>query len=120
MFEERKLAVLIDSDNVSAKYAQFIMQEAAKFGTPPTVTKDEKPEKLLLFTTSTCPNCKAAKMLLDKEGIAYQTLLASDNMELVSEYEIKQAPTLVAVGENGAVKYIGVSEIKKFMAQRKI
>ena len=34
MFEERKLAVLIDSDNVSAKYAQFIMQEAAKFGTP--------------------------------------------------------------------------------------
>lgn len=31
---EKKLAVLIDSDNVSAKYAQFIMQEAAKYGTP--------------------------------------------------------------------------------------
>ncbi len=33
MFDEKKLAVLIDSDNVSAKYAQFIMQEVAKYGT---------------------------------------------------------------------------------------
>ncbi|MCH5195510.1 MAG: NYN domain-containing protein [Oscillospiraceae bacterium] len=32
MTEEKKLALLIDSDNVSAKYAQFILQEAAKFG----------------------------------------------------------------------------------------
>ncbi|MGN0678033.1 MAG: NYN domain-containing protein [Oscillospiraceae bacterium] len=30
--EEKKLALLIDSDNVSAKYAPFILQEAAKYG----------------------------------------------------------------------------------------
>lgn len=29
---EKRLALLIDSDNVSSKYAQFILQEAAKFG----------------------------------------------------------------------------------------
>ncbi len=34
MSEQKRLAVLIDSDNVSAKYAQFIMQEAEKYGTP--------------------------------------------------------------------------------------
>lgn len=34
MSEETKLAVLIDSDNVSAKYAHFIMQEVLKYGTP--------------------------------------------------------------------------------------
>ncbi len=34
MFDERKLAVLIDSDNVPSKYAQFIMQEVSKYGTP--------------------------------------------------------------------------------------
>ena len=34
MSEEKKLAVLIDSDNVSAKYAQYIMQEVSKYGTP--------------------------------------------------------------------------------------
>ncbi len=31
---ERKLAVLIDSDNVSAKYAPFIMDEVSKYGAP--------------------------------------------------------------------------------------
>lgn len=34
MSEEKRLAVLIDSDNVSAKYAQFIMNEVQKYGTP--------------------------------------------------------------------------------------
>ncbi len=32
MSEEKKLALLIDSDNVSAKYASFILQEASKYG----------------------------------------------------------------------------------------
>lgn len=32
MSEEKKLALLIDSDNVSAKYAPFILQEASKYG----------------------------------------------------------------------------------------
>lgn len=34
MSEEKRLAVLIDSDNVSAKYAQFIMNEVQKYGVP--------------------------------------------------------------------------------------
>ncbi|MBE6901223.1 MAG: NYN domain-containing protein [Ruminococcaceae bacterium] len=34
MLQEKRLAVLIDSDNVSAKYAQFIMQEVEKYGIP--------------------------------------------------------------------------------------
>ncbi|MGN1339702.1 MAG: NYN domain-containing protein [Oscillospiraceae bacterium] len=34
MSEEKRLAVLIDSDNVSAKYAQFVMNEVQKYGIP--------------------------------------------------------------------------------------
>ena len=34
MSEEKRLAVLIDSDNVSAKHAQYIMQEVVKYGVP--------------------------------------------------------------------------------------
>ncbi len=34
MFEQKKLAVLIDSDNISAEYAPFIMQEVEKYGIP--------------------------------------------------------------------------------------
>lgn len=34
MSEEKRLAVLIDSDNVSAKYAPFVMNEVQKYGVP--------------------------------------------------------------------------------------
>lgn len=34
MSEEKRLAVLIDSDNVSAKYAHFVMNEIVKYGVP--------------------------------------------------------------------------------------
>ena len=32
MSEEKKLALLIDSENVAAKYAQLILQEASRYG----------------------------------------------------------------------------------------
>ncbi len=68
-----------------------------------------------LFTTATCPNCKIAVSLLDKENISYQKLLANENKELATELEIKQAPTLVYVEGGIAAKYAGVSDIKKFL-----
>ncbi len=68
-----------------------------------------------LFTTATCPNCKIAATLLDKANVSYIKLLADENRELVAEFDIKQAPTLVQI-ENGTVmKYTGVSDIKKFL-----
>ncbi len=68
-----------------------------------------------LFTTATCPNCKIASTLLDKEGVSYEKLLANENKEAANALEIKQAPTL-AVVENGTVqKYAGVSDIKKYL-----
>ncbi|MBQ8882619.1 MAG: ribonucleoside triphosphate reductase [Clostridia bacterium] len=68
-----------------------------------------------LFTTATCPNCKIACALLDKAGVKYEKLLANDNKELVAQFEIKQAPTLVVVENGVATKYVGVSDIKKFL-----
>ncbi|MBQ6625466.1 MAG: ribonucleoside triphosphate reductase [Clostridia bacterium] len=68
-----------------------------------------------LFTTATCPNCKMAATLLDKAGVSYQKLLADENRELVEEFDIKQAPTLVSVKNGLATKLTGVSDIKKFL-----
>ena len=68
-----------------------------------------------LFTTATCPNCKIAASLLEKEGVQFEKLLANENKEAATALEIKQAPTL-AVVENGEVKkYSGVSDIKKYL-----
>ena len=66
-----------------------------------------------LFTTATCPNCKIACSILDKENISYKKLLANENQEFAAQLEIKQAPTLVLVKGGKAEKYSGVSDIKK-------
>ena len=76
--------------------------------------------KLILFTTATCPNCKIAKQLLDKAGIAYEALIAEEHADLVAKYGIRQAPTLVVAGADGFESYKGVSNIKGFLSAVKV
>jgi len=74
--------------------------------------------QVLLFKTTTCPNCRAAMQLLDKAGVAYQTLNADEEPELVTRYGIKQAPTLVVLEGEGYEKFRGVSNIKGWITER--
>ncbi|MBQ9946138.1 MAG: ribonucleoside triphosphate reductase [Clostridia bacterium] len=78
-----------------------------------------KADKVLLFTTETCPNCKIAVQWLDKAGISYEKLLVSENAELAKELELKQAPTLVVYSGTEAVKYAGVAAVKKYIDELK-
>ncbi|HIV99026.1 MAG TPA: ribonucleoside triphosphate reductase [Candidatus Ornithospirochaeta avicola] len=55
--------------------------------------------EVLLFTTKTCPNCKAAKAALDKAGVVYKVIDAEENPEMARKYSVMQAPTLVAGNE---------------------
>jgi len=75
----------------------------------------EQADGLYLFTTATCPNCKLACSLMDKLGIKYEKLLANEHVELSKSYQIKQAPTLIVVKNGGFEKYVGLSDIKKFL-----
>ncbi|MCR5300293.1 MAG: ribonucleoside triphosphate reductase [Erysipelotrichaceae bacterium] len=77
--------------------------------------KDVKNAKTLLFTTATCPNCKAAKAILDKAGVNYETYNAYEARDLVQEYDVRQAPTLVVVNDDGFEKFRGVSDIKSWL-----
>ncbi len=72
-------------------------------------------DAVYLFTTATCPNCKIACAALDKAGVKYEKLLANENTELVEQFSIKQAPTLVVISGGEATKYVGVSDIKKYL-----
>ncbi len=65
-----------------------------------------------LFTTKTCPNCKAAKEYL--RGESYVLIDAEENMELAQRYGVMQAPTLVVVNGSSHKKYVNVSNIKKY------
>ena len=65
-----------------------------------------------LFTTKTCPNCKAAKEYLRGEN--YVLIDAEENMELAQRYGVMQAPTLVVVNGSSHKKYVNVSNIRKY------
>ncbi|MEA5014850.1 MAG: ribonucleoside triphosphate reductase [Candidatus Limiplasma sp.] len=70
---------------------------------------------ILLFTTTTCPNCRIAKGILDKADIQYAVMEAEKEAALVEKYAVKQAPTLICLSSNGYKKYAGVSEINQYI-----
>ncbi len=93
-------------------------ERAEKLSAAPTI-EVKAPERVILFTTATCPNCKAAKMMLDKAGIVYEVVLANEKPELVAQFEIKQAPTLVVIAGDMYNKYVSVGEVKRYIESKK-
>ncbi len=72
--------------------------------------------KAMLFSRVTCPNCRVAEGLLAKAGVAYEKLIAEENIELCKQYGIKGAPTLVITDGTNHTNYYSVPEIKKYLA----
>ena len=56
-------------------------------------------DRILLFTTKTCPNCPTAKKRLTDAGIAYEAVDAEENAQMSAKYGIMAVPTLVAGGK---------------------
>ncbi len=67
---------------------------------------------LYLFTTKTCPNCRAAKEYLKE--FDYTVIDAEEKPELARELSIMQAPTLVEVKDGSIRKHVNASNIKRF------
>ena len=80
---------------------------------------EEESDLPLLFTTKTCPNCKMAKMLLEKAGIEVEIVDAQDHPEVAKEYGVTKAPTLLIGYEGEAFRLENVSDIKKFIEEHK-
>ena len=69
-----------------------------------------------LFATPTCPNCKIAAVILEKAKYKYTKVIVDESTrDLVNEYGIVQAPTLVVKTNDKIQKFSGVSNIKKFL-----
>ena len=71
-------------------------------------------EELFLFTTKTCPNCRIAKNELEKAGLHYTTMDVNDHLDLVNQYGIQQAPTLIVRRGTQVEKLVNASSIKRF------
>jgi len=74
----------------------------------------QQEDGLFLFTTTTCPNCKIAKNELDKAGLKYEVMNVADHLDLVNQYGIQQAPTMIVRKDGTVEKLVGAGAIKKF------
>ena len=109
-FKDRKL---YDIKTSVLKHQGPILSDAAPAEKASVDTVDEG--KAMLFTTKTCPNCKAAKSYLDEAGIDYVVIDAEEQQDLALKFDIMQAPTLV-VAENGEYNSIpNLSNIRRYI-----
>ena len=109
-----------DVDNSRLEGRRLCDREAT-VSDPGTASASAAPDSadgLYLFTTKTCPNCKIAKNELDKAGLSYEVCDVSEHMDLVSQYGIQQAPTLIVRHGGQVEKLVNASVIKKYAATR--
>ena len=76
--------------------------------------------EIMLFTTKTCPNCKMAKMLLDKAGIKYTVIDAEDEKETTRNFNVTKAPTMLVPNGEKYARFDNVSDISKFIDSQKV
>ena len=77
-------------------------------------------ERVFFFTTQTCPMCSMLKTNHVLDGIELTEVDAAspENTDLVSDFEIMTAPTLVVVSGGQARKYTNASEIIGYAQSR--
>ncbi|MDO4804101.1 MAG: ribonucleoside triphosphate reductase [Lachnospiraceae bacterium] len=88
--------------------------------TPVMENRNNEGIQVLLFKTTTCPNCSVAERVLDKTGVDYEKVYADDdsNRDLVVKYRVMRAPTLV-IDDGGSVEtHSGVSDIMGWLKGR--
>ncbi len=78
-------------------------------------SQNEERKEILLFTSPTCPNCKMAKMLLDKANINYKQIDAYENKDLAIKFNVLKAPTMFVPNSDTYDVYGNVSDIKKYI-----
>jgi len=70
---------------------------------------------IYLFGTKTCPNCKMAKILLEKAKIKYNWIDAEDNAQEAIKHRVMKAPTMFVVKDGVETCFINASEIKGYI-----
>lgn len=97
--------------NIAASVLKPKTNEAKCESTNPTNLRGE----LLLFTTKTCPNCQYIKNVLNQKGISYRVIDAEENPDLVRNYGVMQAPTLVVTQGEEYECHANASNILKYV-----
>ncbi len=84
-----------------------------------TQSVDLATAKVYLFATKTCPKCKVAVSLLDKNQIAFEKVIADENPDLTRSFGVKQAPTLVVTNGTDFEKFADLQGVNEFINKKK-
>lgn len=114
------------NDGKSQEYKDRKVYDPGKFdGKAPAAKTDaadeccccetEAEDKIILFATTTCPNCKMAVHFLEKAGIKFEEIFADKDPEAAKQFDIKQAPTLVIISGGKMEKITNLSNIKGYI-----
>ena len=115
-YKERREYVIETSVLKHGKPENGAPGSAADHTTTPAQASAET--RHILFTTENCPNCRIAYGYLDKCGVAYEKMNATDHPDLVKQFGVTQAPTLVVTSSDGVTKYAGAGAIRKYLVDR--
>jgi ribonucleoside-triphosphate reductase (formate) len=84
-------------------------------GAQATARRAAQEEKLLLFTTPTCASCAMVKKQLAQAQIAFELIDAASHQDLVEQYGVSQAPTLVRVKGGETEKFAGAAKAMEYV-----
>ena len=71
----------------------------------------------ILYTTATCPNCRAVKPLLERSGLCYTERNVDEYPEEAMALGLRQAPTLAVRRGKKTELYTGVAQIKALLRE---
>ena len=114
-YKERREYVIETSVLKHGKPEGGLAETADSTATPAPEANDARH---LLFTTEKCPNCRIAYGYLDKAVVAYEKMNAADHPDLVKQFGVTQAPTLIVTSSEGFTKYAGAGAIRKYLMDR--
>ena len=106
-YKERKVYDIANS--------KLVEKEAVATEEAPVVA--DVTDRTMLFTTKTCPNCRIVCGMLEDANIAYEKIDAEEAPELVEQFGIRQAPTLVVVKNGEASIYANASNIIGYIGE---
>ncbi|MEG1350985.1 MAG: ribonucleoside triphosphate reductase [Bacilli bacterium] len=103
------------NDGKAQEYKKRKLYEIKDCDKKENKTEEALQNNVMLFGTKTCPNCKMAKMLLEKAKVEYKFIDAEENVDLTKKYNVKQAPTLVVLKGKECENIANLSNIKKYI-----
>ena len=112
------------NDGKSQEFADRKTYQIGRLRTEPAPEKHDVPPKpikqsggYILYTTASCPNCRAVKPLLERSGLCYTERDVDEYIEEATALGLRQAPALTVQSGDKTVLYTGVAQIKALLRE---